>query len=335
MYKAAVEPVGLREKLSLELKGDVLICRGRSWAQNYTVYIPSECMSVESGHRRDGRLLIRGVLLPLILLFCGIFLLLLGAVLERLGLSIAPVFDAAFHYGLISAAVISLVYLAYCTLRFLPKRPTVRVRIESEEGTGMVEFWHEFGRDTDVDRLVNRLLELEKRSVDKMPFPLRMSYTWHHVRPARAAIVTGVGGTLILYVLAVIIRYVWEWLSGSTITLTPWFFSIFLIPWLWALGQYLLAFLSIRHEPEVFRLGIKHFDAGDFVLAERNFLRTLDIVPRHVPSLYLLVQLSAYRFDLDKAFKYCAQLAALAPEEAEALQQELWTLKRLVARMEA
>ncbi|MBI2434528.1 MAG: tetratricopeptide repeat protein, partial [Candidatus Hydrogenedentes bacterium] len=195
--------------------------------------------------------------------------------------------------------------------------------------------WHDPGHDKELDSMVGRLFELERRADEKVPFPLRMSYTWQHIRPVRAIIVSGFGGMLTLYILAVIVRYIWEKVSDKEITVTPWFFTIFLLPWLWSLGQYGIALLSLRHEPEVFRHGIHHYDQGDFERAEQHFRRTLEIMPRHVPSLYLLIQLCAYRYEFDDAFKFCAQLAPFAPEEAENLQQELWTLKRLVARMES
>lgn len=330
ILKAAVTPIGLRERLTLELKGDVLICHGRGWSQSYTVYVPSECMSVEANRRRDGRYLIRGLLAPLVVLVFSLatFLFLQygwGVDAEAL----TPVFG-----GMILTLLLSLAYTGYSIYKFLPRRNTVRLRVHSEDSGGLIEFWHEPGRDQDLDRLVARLLELERREEERVPFPLRMSYTWHHVRPIRAIVVAGFGGTFALWLLVGIAKKGLEWYKGGEIILSPWFYLIFLLPWIWSIGQYLLAVFSMRNEPEVFRLGIKHYDQGDFPRAEQHFRRTLEIAPRHVPSLYLLIQLCAYRYEFDDAFKFCAQLEPYAPEEAENLQQELWTLKRLVARMQ-
>jgi hypothetical protein len=330
VLRAAVEPIGLREKLTLELKGDVLVCHGRGWSQSYTVYIPSECMNIEANRRRDGRFLIRGFMLPLVLLL----LLIGGMLLGQFGFGARM--ETLLWYGvpMVLLTLLSFVYTGYSILRFLPKRNTVRLRVQSEESGGIIEFWHDPGKDLELDRLVGRLFELERRDEDKVPFPLRMSYTWHHVRPLRAIIVAGFGGMFALWILVWIVKQVWQWIKGVEMVLSPWFFTIFLLPWIWSLGQYLIAVYSMRNEPDDFRLGIKQYDQGEFARAEENFRRTLEIVPRHVPSLYLLIQLCAYRYEFDDAFKFCAQLEPFAPEEAENLQQELWTLKRLVARME-
>ena len=329
MLKAAVEPVGLREKMTLELRGDVLVCHARSWAQSYTLYVPSECMTLERSRRRDGRILIAGLLAPLMaLLLMGLSYIVL--------LSLGAASGTPAYYtisALLFIFMFSGIYTIYAFVRFLRPIPIVRLHLLSEDGQALLEFWNPPGKDHAREQLIDRMFEIEQRTEDTTPFPLKVGYTWQHVRPWRQVVSTGVGGTLGLYFMTLIVRRGWEYFGQERIEIAWPYFLIFLLPWIFALGRYGLALLSIRNEPDSFRAGIRHYDRGEFEEAEREFLHTLDRLPRHVPSLFMLIQICAYKFDFDAAFRFSNQLAALAPEEAELLQEELWTLKRLNARM--
>lgn len=335
MLKANVDPVGGRGSMTLELKGDILICHSYGWSETSTLYIPMECLSVESSKRRDGRILIRGFLAPLLVVaaivaFIPPFLAIRG-ILDHLD---PELLNAWYLGGALAAFMLSLLYSLYSVVRFIKPRPVIRFRVHEEEGEGTFEFWYEAIRRPEQSALIDRMKEIERQSGENLPFPLRMGYTWQHVRPARAVIVRAFGGMFLFYVLTILVHQGWQWIRDVEITVSPWFLLIFLLPWVWFLGQYLILRLGMRKELPVFREGVRFFDRQNFDEAEKRFLKTLEMNPDHIPSLYLLIDIAANRFDFDQAFHFCQQLAKAAPDEAEVVSEELWTLRRLASRIE-
>jgi hypothetical protein len=328
-HTAEVEPVGARERVTLELRGRVLICHVKAWAHSFSTFIPTECISITMSRRRDGRRLIRALLAPLI----GMFLL--GAIGVILGLNE----EANTPQQLAAAAVIGLLFIAICgytlygLFRFLRRVPTTRLDIRGRDAAGALEFWHRPGDQPPLDHLVKRLIELE-REVGEEFAPVQVGYTWQHVRPIRAVLISALSTTILLYLLSIGVVQIWQWVADVKINVEPAYFLILLLPWLWFGGMYLVDRFHLRREPGRFQDGLRAYNRERFRTAETAFRDTLEHHPQHIPSLYLLVQLNARRYDFDQAFQYCNQLSAIAPDEAAALQEDLWVLKRMRARME-
>ncbi|MCC6143475.1 MAG: hypothetical protein IT368_06685 [Candidatus Hydrogenedentes bacterium] len=147
-------------------------------------------------------------------------------------------------------------------------------------------------------------------------------------------VVSALSASFLLYLMTLVVASAWQAIAKVTIEVEPAYYLILLLPWCWFGGMYVLDFFRIRREPGRFQEGLKAYNRERFRSAETAFRETLDQHPHHIPSLYLLVQLYARRYDFDQAFQYCNQLAIVAPDEAAALQEDLWVLKRMRARME-
>jgi hypothetical protein len=335
MCKAAVDLVASRDLMDLEVRGDILICEGRSWSRRTAIYVPAECFHVDRSQRRDGRTLIRGFLAPA---FVVALTVLLGA-----GCYLAAYFGVAFpleatvtalREGMLLALAPAFLYTALCVGRFARLQDTIRVEILGAEGATRLEFWHRPGLDPAVDRLVRRLFELSLEHGHATAFPLKTGYAWQHRRPLRALIATGARGMAAMYVLAILARLFLRWYTGEAIVVTPMFFTIFLLPWVWGGGKYLLGQFFLTSEPLDFRLGLKLYHNEQFDQAEAHFRAVLTTHPDHVPSLFFLAQHYMQRFDFDRAFQYCTRLLTLAPEIGESMQEDIWALKRVAGRME-
>lgn len=335
MCKAAVDLVASRDQMDLEVRGDILICEGRSWSRRTAIYVPAECFQVDRSQRRDGRTLIRGFLAPA---FVVVLTVLVGggcylAAYLGVALPLEPTI-AALREGMLLALAPAFLYTALCVGRFSRPQDTIRVEIQSAEGATRLEFWHRPGTDPAVDRLVLRLFELSMEHGHAKAFPLKSGYAWQHRRPVRALVATGARGMAALYLLAILTRLFLRWYTGEAIEVTPMFFTIFLLPWVWGGGKYLLGQFFLTSEPVDFRQGLKHYHNEQFDLAEQRFLAVLVAHPDHVPSLFFLAQHYMQRFDFDRAFQYCSRLLPLAPEIAESMQEDIWALKRVAGRMD-
>ncbi|MCC6143474.1 MAG: hypothetical protein IT368_06680 [Candidatus Hydrogenedentes bacterium] len=159
-HTAEVEPVGARERVTLELRGRVLICHVKAWAHSFSTFIPTECISISMNRRRDGRRLIRALLAPLLGLFA---LLAITVVFDLTGEAQTP-----FKRLGASAAVLVAAFVAGYTVRglyrFFRRVPTTRLDIRGRDASGALEFWHRPGEQPVLDHLVKRLIELERES---------------------------------------------------------------------------------------------------------------------------------------------------------------------------
>jgi hypothetical protein len=336
MCEAAVDLVASSDRMKLAIRGEVLVCEGRSWARRTAIYVPAECLRVFRGRRRDGRRLIRGLLAPALVVVTAVIAMAACYGAQRLGYAIDLAATGAWLGELMMVAMVpALVYTAAAIGRFAQPLPTVCVDIESDDSTARIEFWHRPGTDPAVDRLVQRLLDLTRHPLAPGRFPLRTGYAWQHRRPLRAMVVGGVRGMVAIYILVILVRLALRHVWGIAITPSPVVLGLFLLPWAWEGAKLLGARVLLASEPPHFRRGLRHYHREEFDDAESAFRANLESHPDHVPSLYFLTQHYAQRFDFDQAFRLCGRLEALAPEIAEGLQEDIWTLKRLSGRMEA
>lgn len=334
MCKAAVDLVASRDQMDIEVRGDVLICEGRSWSRRTAIYVPAECIHVDRNQRRDGRTLIRGFLAPAFVIVLTVLALGLCYLAAHFHYEMyLDVAESALQEAMLLALAPAFLYTAVCIGRFSKPLSTIRVEIQSADGDTQLEFWHRPGSDPAVDVLVRRLFEVSLEHGHAGVFPLKTGYAWQHRRPLRALVATGAKGMAALYLLAILTRLFLRWYTGTPIVVSPMFFSIFLLPWLWAGGKFLLGQFFLSSEPVDFRQGLRHYHNEEFDLAEKHFLAAVERHPNHVPSLFFLAQHYTQRFDFDRAFQFCARLLPLAPEIAESMQEDIWSLKRLARRM--
>lgn len=335
MCEAAVNLVASTDRMKLSLRGEVLICVGRSWARRTEIYVPVECLRVFRGRRRDGRRLIRGLLAPAFVVVAAVILM-GGCYLAReLGypVDIAAVGSWLGEIMMLAMAP-ALIYTAACVGRFAQPLPTVCVDIESDDSHARIEFWHRPGEDPAVDQLVQRLLDLTRGPAGEGAFPIRTGYAWQHRRPLRAMVVGAVRGMVAIYILVIVVRLALRHIWGVEVAPTPMVLGLFLLPWIWEGARVAAGLVLLRWEPAAFRRALRHYHREEFEEAEAAFHDTLRDHPEHIPSLYFLTQQHLRRFDFDGAFRYCGRLQPLMPDIAENLQEDIWTLKRLSGRME-
>lgn len=321
-----MRPVLGRADLTLELRGRVLICHINSWSRRLAAHIPVESVSVRRRNRPNPRLLLAALAVPALALLPWLALQfsLWPARLDFPGIEAAwlGVFGAGALFGIVNL------------IRAMLPRPAVRLEFDGDARRGAIEFWRAPGGDPRVDGLLQRLEEFERETSGEEAAREQPGFTWLHTRPLRLAILRAAAETCLLYLLFLGIRAGWEWMAGLRFELQPAIFLIFLLPAAWRLGGLALERLRLRAEPRRFQEGISAYNREEFDRAERAFQAVLDAEPGHVPSLYMLVQLCAKRYDLDQAFQYCARIASWDEGEAGMIEEELWVLKRLRARME-
>lgn len=335
MLKASIQPVGTLRKIEIELRGDILRWYMRSWSKSYSILIPIECLTVSHSTRRDGARMIRGLLAPL-----SVLLLLSVAVLVDYGMYHAGIAYAGFTlpvsfiaYGA-GAFAFSLLFTAWGLIRFLRPRPTVCFQVEYDSIEMDFEFWRQTGVNHHLGPLLARLEELAARHSEESPsFPLRNGFVRCCIRPFRASVQRAVIGMLALMGITFIVSQGFALAGRPVSEVSPWFLTIFTLPWLWQFVRTGIPYLFIHFQPRLFRQALRHYNNERFDHARNCFQETLKDHPAHVPSLYFLAELYGTRFDFDNAFRYCRMLARSEPEMAESLQSDLWTLKRLGARM--
>ncbi|MFP4500536.1 MAG: tetratricopeptide repeat protein [Candidatus Hydrogenedentota bacterium] len=219
--------------------------------------------------------------------------------------------------------------------RAMQSHPTLCIAFKDDDEGGQLEFWYRPGTNPRLDALVGQLKKLSRSPAEGFErVGAAVSYTRRHVRPVRALVTGAAAMTCMLILLTTLVLILWEAWAGRDIAVQPALLSLFVLPWLFVLAMYLLDQVRVHFEPAPYRTGLRHYYREEFDKAERRFLDTLREAPQHVPSLYFLAQLTAQRFDFDRAFHFCRDLGRVAPEEAEELQEEIWTLKRIKGRME-
>ena len=235
---------------------------------------------------------------------------------------------------LLTLCAAPLAYLLYGGMRALRPRPSLCITHALDEDAGRFEFWYRPGENRALDTIVDQLFALSKPAkADPGEYQVSTGYTRRHVRPLRALLLGACAMTFMLLLLVNLAELAYETYTQHNLRLQPVFFAIFLLPWAFALLLYGIERVRMRLEPVRFRMGLRHYHRKEFEKAERRFMDVLREAPDHVPTLYLLTRLTAHRFDFERAFRFCRQLGRLAPEQAEALQEDIWTLKRLRGRM--
>jgi hypothetical protein len=324
---------GGRYKLALD--GSVLICRHDAWAESFDSYLPVESLRLWHDARHDFRPLIRGTLLAVCTLLCLASLSLLHETFPQFPdlLRLIPTGPAWLSGILLFAAACLAMFIIYGAYTAFRPRPSLCITHAMDEDAGRFEFWYRSGEDQGLDQLVDGLFTLSRTAHESSGYPVSTGYTRQHVRPLRALFLGATAITFMMVFLAHLLKAGYEAYTGESLRVVPHFYGVFLLPWGGGLLLFLMERLRMRMEPVRFRMGLRHYHREEFEKAERRFLDVLRDEPDHVPTLYLLTRLTAHRFDFERAFRFCRQLGRLAPEQAEALQEDIWTLKRLCGRM--
>lgn len=326
-----------RGRFKLALDGSVLVCRHEAWAESFDSYLPAESLRPWYDSRHDLRPLFRGAMIVGCALLGLASLQLLHETFgsPEAGSVWAVITHTPWLYATwCLAGTLLALYLGHGIIQAFRQHPTLCITHATDEDAGRFEFWYQPGNDPQLDRLVDALFLLSRKPGHADGgYAVSAGYTRRHVRPLRILFLGAMAITFMLLVLAHFLKVGYETYSGNVLRVTPAFYGVFLLPWAGCLVLFVLGRLRMRQEPARFRMGLRHYHRKEFEKAERRFLDVLREAPDHVPTLYLLTRLTAHRFDFDRAFRFCRELGHLDPEQAEALQEDLWILKRLRGRM--
>ncbi len=336
MGKIPVTHVGSgARRFSLELRGRVLVIEFKNWIGHATTYVPAERVTAEHARHRNGQLPLRSwtsvlLYLPIITLV----VLLLQSLSARDGLEALPSTAISGFLALTFLGVV--IYAVGATIRFLlwPQR-TVRLRVATDEGANHLEFYRPESHGEQLDALVTQIQGLSSDEANESLMPLHLAFTRQHVKPFRLTLARAAYTTVLLTLLLFAGKYAWEHYGETAYVVSPMVYSVVLLPLAWYAAGYSVQRYFLSREPAAFRKAVHHLYREEYDLAEADFEKTVEQVPEHEPALRLLTELLAQRGDFDGAFARCAQLARFRPEEAEALQGDLWALKRITAHMES
>lgn len=310
----------LRRKEALQLRGGVLVYHCQSATDVGSVYFPARAFAVEKGRRFDGRILIRGLLVPLAyLLLSGIFALIATLVdWHERGLLI--VFSGGF--------LISLAWAAVGLVLFLIPRPTTRFIADTDEWSVVLEFWHKLGKNPSLDSLVARLRDRTRPIRRGFPFPVTLSHDWTVAYPIRATVLYVVGLYCSLWIALVVAQYTikfsgWEWHLPDVV------YWIYVVPPILGMFYLVRNRVILGARAAEYRRAMDAFLDEDYRLSEDTLETMIEHRPLDVEALLLLIHVHLRREAFEEALQSCTLLTNIDSELGDEMAEQIWVIRRM------
>ncbi len=312
--KIPIRRVGLPGEAWLELQGTILIVHSLTWASSSSSFIPLEWVRASEGRKRDVRRLWAALMGGLVsVLLCLPLSLLLFYMPERHPLDVAL---AAGLAGLLCVAVAGTLYGAGA---FLRRQRYTSLEVAGAPPVRTLSFWHAAGENAALDALVARIGRLETHIDETIPYPIRMKHMWKRPRPFRIALMNGAVVSLVLFLVVLSCSVLHR--IGRMASFSDWYYAFLAAPPAFYVLMVALRRLMGLREPRAYRDAVRSCAQG--ALGEAR---------EHLKGL--LVQICAEQYAFDEAFYHCERLALEHPEIASKLQESLWGIKRMHARMQ-
>ena len=310
----------VRRKEALQLLGGVLVYHCQSTTDVGSVYFPAKAFAVEQGRRFDGRILIRGLLVPLAYMAAGGLAFLVATLARWDEGAVATVVGFGFFIALACAAV--------ALVLFLIPRPTTRFIADTDEWRVVLEFWHRCGRNPALDALVACLRERTRPNRRGFPFPVTLSHDWTVAYPIRATVLYVLGLYCSLWIALTIARYAipltgWQWWPP------PALLWIYAVPAILGIVYLIRNRIILGARAVEYRSAMDAFLREDYGLSEDVLDTMLEKRPLDVEALLLLVHVHLRREAFQEALQCCTLLSNIDSELGDEMAEQIWVIRRM------
>ncbi len=310
----------IRRKEALQLRGGVLVYHCQSATDVGSVYFPAKAFAVEKGRRFDGRILIRGLLIPLAYLVVGAVWLIVATIANW----DQNAYSGPFAVGLLVALACALVSLVL----FLIPRPTTRFIADTDEWSVVLEIWHQRGRNPSLDALVAHLRDRTRPIRRGFPFPVTLSHDWTVAYPIRATLFYVVGLYCSLWIALMVAEYALKF-SGWDWRLPPGTLWIYLAPPVLGLVYLLRNRIILGSRASEYRGAMDAFLREDYRTAEDALQTMLEERPLDVEALLLLVHVHLRHEAFEEALQCCTLLTNIDSELGDEMAEQIWVIRRM------
>ena len=323
--KLPIRRVAVPGRAWLELKGSILVYHKTSWVGSSSMFVPVEWVEVHHELRHEWRRLWRGIISVLI------------SFLASLPLTLLLVQRPEYEWAPLATTVLSALMAFSCgagiyfLLSFVRPRAVTELHIEHRPHPMRISFWHAWGRNRDLDQLVQRLKGFKIHTEEKIPFPVRMKHVWYKPRPYRIAFVRGLAISFVLY-LALSVMELLAWF-GQMPVLSSWYYLTLLAPPLFYMIQQGLEIGILSNKSREYVLAVRAYVKGDLGMAARLLEVVLTADPDETTARLLLIQILTEQYNFDSAARHCDKISIEHPEVAAHLQANIVGIKRMYERM--
>jgi len=323
--KLPIRRVAAAGEAWLELKGSVLLFHKSSWVGSSSMFIPVEWVEVKHEMRHEWRRLWRGIFSVLVSFLASLPLTLL--LVQRPDYEWVPLATTLLSTLMAFSCGAGIYFL----LSFVRPRAVTELHIEHRPHPMRISFWHAWGRNRELDQLVERLKGFRLHPEEKIPFPVRMKHVWYKPRPYRVAFVRGLAVSFALYI-ALSVMGLMAWF-GQIPALSDWYYLALLAPPIFYMVQLGLEIGFLSNKSREYVHAVRAYLKGDLDAAAKLLETLLKAEPDEATARLLLIQILTEQYAFDDAARHCGKIAMEHPELATHLQANIVGIKRMHERM--